>query len=240
MKAGKDCRYVSCGWKKKLPQLLFASFRQKCCVAEDLAMGFMGSGLCNKWQSNLHLWTRSNTNYRQLCQIRCSESVYKNWSGDSLLRACYSLFFFIKNKIKYNFSRIAQCILCKGHSWNRGETVLHLTPQSGIFRGRELLQPFPKASSCHCTASYGLMCSRSWFLAHSSSPSCTLRLLAALSGEAKKSWAWKWEVGMAESEPSMKPTGILLGWGKGLSNIWLLMANHCLKWLPVLLLLNKV
>lgn len=47
MKAGKDCRYISCGCKKKLSQLLFASFRQKCCVAEDLAVGFMGSGLCS-------------------------------------------------------------------------------------------------------------------------------------------------------------------------------------------------
>lgn len=52
----------------------------------------------------------------------------------------------------------------------------------------------------------------------------------------KKSRAKVWKVRTSENEPSVKPTGILLSWGKGMSNIWLLMANRFLKWLPALLL----
>lgn len=47
LETGKDCRYISDGFKKRLFQLLFASLQQKCCVIEDLAGELGRSGLCS-------------------------------------------------------------------------------------------------------------------------------------------------------------------------------------------------
>lgn len=123
-------------------------------------------------------------------------------------------------------SKTSQWVSLNGFSVRdiTGETMFQLTTQFGACESWELLQLLL------------------WLPAATTAPDPLLSCIwhPQTAGHQvwgkKKSRAKVWKVRTSENEPSVKPTGILLSWGKGMSNIWLLMANRFLKWLPALLL----